>query len=98
LPYAQWSQGTDLGPRSAGVGGGRQGVDPLLLACIQVQGTFADLELAEQARAEANEHITKCLRSKAIRRTCTFCNKVMDPLSRYSKCERCYRAGQRDYY
>jgi ATP-dependent RNA helicase SUPV3L1/SUV3 len=60
--------------------------------------TFADLELAEQARAKANEHITKCLRSKAIRRTCTFCNKVMDPLSRYSKCERCYRAGQRDYY
>jgi hypothetical protein len=60
--------------------------------------TFADLELAEQARAEANEHVTKCLRSKAIRRTCTFCNKVMDPLSRYCKCESCYRAGQRDYY
>jgi ATP-dependent RNA helicase SUPV3L1/SUV3 len=70
-------------------------VKSLTLYCwlaFRFPDTFPDLELAEQYRAQANEHITQCLRARGLRRTCQSCNKLIDPLSRYSRCDRCYVA------
>lgn len=70
-------------------------VKSLTLYCwlaFRFPDTFPDLKLAEQYRAQANEHITQCLRARGLRRTCQSCNNPIAPLSQYSRCDRCYRA------